>query len=276
MSLLYVPHVTALGNAQQSAVAPLVSTEWLAARAKDPSVAVISSDDLERFAAGHIPGARAIPHESTLGHTHGLLAPEALARVLSDAGATDTTHIVLYGESPMATGWLFMAVATLGHANRVSMLDGNLALWRIEGRSVATGAAPPTVSNRGRLTPRPTPDVEVDANWVRERLEKPGVRVLDVRTTREWDQGRLAGATLVLWQDLFVSSDTRRFKSADDIRALLARAGVKSGDQVVTYCAVGMRASLMYFVATRIAGMPGRVYVGSMDDWQRRGFPIVR
>ena len=36
---------------------------------------------------------------------------------------------------------------------------------------------------------------------------------------------------------------------------------------VVTYCAVGLRASLMYFAA-RVAGVPARVYVGSWQDWR--------
>ncbi len=265
-------HVTALEGEQ--AAPPIVSTAWLAERLNDPKVVVIASDESNAFLAGHIPGARVVPHESTLAGDHRMLAASELARVLAEAGATDTTHVVLYGTSPMATGWLYMLFASLGHAERVSLLDGNLTLWRTEGRPVATGASAPA---RGTLTPRATADVSVDAAWVRRRLEKPGVRVLDVRTTREWDAGRLPGATLVLWQDLFVSADTRRFKSPDDIRALLARAGVKSGDQVVTYCAVGMRASLMYFAATRLAGLPGRVYVGSMEDWQRQaGYPIVR
>jgi thiosulfate/3-mercaptopyruvate sulfurtransferase len=274
MPFLHGPHVAALGA---QAPGPLVTTAWLAARAGDAGVVVISSDDARRFAAGHIPGARAVPHDRTLGGNHRLLPAAELARVLAETGASDTTHVVLYGDSPMATGWLFMAFATLGHADSVSLLDGNLSLWRSEGRPVATGAAPPASGLRGRLTPKPAPDIQVDAAWVRERLEKPGVCLLDVRTTREWDAGRLPGATLVLWQDLFVSADTRRFKSRDEIRALFAKAGVKSGDQVVTYCAVGMRASLMYFAATRLAGLPGRVYVGSMEDWQRqRGYPIVR
>jgi thiosulfate/3-mercaptopyruvate sulfurtransferase len=255
----------------------LVTTAWLAARAADRSVIVISSDDHKRFAAGHIPGARVMPHDGTIGANHRLLPADELARVLAEAGASDTTHVVLYGDSPMATGWLFMAFAALGHADRVSLLDGNLALWRSEGRPVATDAAPPVSGSRGRLTPKLAPDVQVNAAWVRERLEKPGVCLLDVRSKREWDDGRLPGASLVLWQDLFVSADTRRFKSPDEIRALFARAGVKKGDQVVTYCAVGMRASLMYFAATRLAGLPGRVYVGSMEDWQKQsGYPIVK
>jgi thiosulfate/3-mercaptopyruvate sulfurtransferase len=275
MSSPHVLHVAAVGGDTAQAPGPVVTTAWLASRAGDANVVVISSDDEQRFAAGHIAGARVMPHERMLGDNHRLLPADALARVLAGTGASDTTHVVLYGDQPMATGWLYMAFATLGHADRVSMLDGNLALWRSEKRAVATGVAP--AATRGKLTPRPAPDVQVDAAWLRDRLEKPGVRVLDVRTTREWDAGRLPGATFVLWQDLYASAETRRFKTPDEIRALFAKAGVKSGDQVVTYCAVGMRASLMYFAATRIAGLPGRVYVGSMRDWEQQpGYPIVK
>lgn len=273
---LHVPDATTV-RAKAQAPGPLVTTAWLAAHAKDANVVVISSDDDNRFAAGHLPGAQVVPHERTLGGNHRLLPAEQLARVLQETGASDTSHVVLYGDSPMATGWLYMAFAMLGHADRVSLLDGNLSLWRSEGRSVATGAVFPVSGLRGRLTPRPAPNVQVDAAWVRERLEKPGVCLLDVRSQREWDAGRLPGGKPILWQDLFVSAETRRFKSPEDIRALFAKAGMKSGDQVVTYCAVGMRASLMYFAATRLAGLPGRVYVGSMTDWQQQaGFPIVK
>lgn len=276
MLLLHVPHIAALGGVAQ-APGPVVTTAWLASRAGDANVVVISSDAEQRFAAGHIAGARVMPHERTLGGDHRLLPADALARVLAETGATDTTHVVLYGESPMATGWLYMAFATLGHADRVSMLDGNFSLWRSEGRPVATGSAPAASAPRGRLTPRPATDVQVDAAWLRDRLEKPGVRVLDVRTTREWDAGRLPGATFILWQDLYASTQTGRFKTPEEIRALFAKTGVKKGDQVVTYCAVGMRASLMFFAATRIAELPGRVYVGSMRDWEQKpGYPIVR
>ena len=57
---------------------------------------------------------------------------------------------------------------------------------------------------------------------------------------------------------------------------MFASAGVQSGQEVVTYCAIGMRASLMYWAA-RAAGVPARVYVGSFTDWQRNSTnPIVK
>ena len=90
---------------------------------------------------------------------------------------------------------------------------------------------------------------------MRERLQSPAVRVLDVRTTQEWNAGHLPGATLILWQDLFADQRTLKFKSLEEIRALLTRAGVAPNQSLVTYCAVGLRASLMYWAA-RAAGVP--------------------
>ena len=85
-----------------------------------------------------------------------------------------------------------------------------------------------------------------------------------------------------MWGGLFAfggglaDQATHRFKSADEIRAMFVKAGYKPGAEIVTYCAIGMRASLMFFAA-RYAGLPAKVYVGSWSDWsQRPGFPIVR
>ena len=78
------------------------------------------------------------------------------------------------------------------------------------------------------------------------------------------------------WQDLLADQQTLKFKSIEEIRALFTRAGVAANQTVVTYCAIGMRASLMYWAA-RAAGVQARVYVGSYSDWQRDpGNPIVR
>jgi len=251
----------------------VVSPDWLSRHLNDGQVRVITTGDRAHYDRGHIPGARFVAHEETIGGDHRLLDPGALGAILARAGASDDARIVLYGESPMTTGWLFMVLASIGHGDHVSMLDGNLDAWRAAGHSVATDIPP---SATARLTPRPVSDVIVTAPWVRERLEKPGVCLLDVRTDRERATGYLPGSTLVSWRDLFADPDRAKFKSRDDIRALLTKAGVKPGDQVVTYCAIGMRASLMYF-AVRYAGIPARVYVGSFEDWQRQpGYPVVR
>jgi thiosulfate/3-mercaptopyruvate sulfurtransferase len=111
---------------------------------------------------------------------------------------------------------------------------------------------------------------------VRSQLQTPGLALLDVRTTREWNGGHLPGATLILWQDLFADQKTMKWKSPTELRALFERAGVKPGQQIVTYCAVGMRASLMAWAATSL-GLPAQVYVGSWQDWsQNAANPVVK
>ena len=264
-------HVLALLAA--TSADPIVSTEWLQTHLDDPHVRVIATGDRDEFDRAHIPGARFIEHMDTVGSGHRLLPVDALARTLAKAGAEDGMHVVLYGDSPMTTGWVYMTLAAVGHSANVSMLDGGVRLWEAEHRKTATAAPPPA---SGRLTVRPAPDVVVDAAWLRARVDSRAVRVLDVRTIDEWNRGHLPGATLVLWQDLFADQRTLKLKSLDDIRALLARAGATGNREVVTYCAVGMRASLMYWAA-RAAGISARVYVGSFQDWRSDSSnPIVR
>jgi len=265
--------LTVLAVLAATSVAPIVSTEWLQSHLNDPSVRVVFVGEQGEYALAHIPSAVLMDHMATVGDDHRLLPPDALARAWAKAGVSDTTHVVLYGNSPMATGWMYMSLAAIGHADHVSMLDGGIKLWEAEKRSVSEASPTPRA---GTLTPRPAPDVIVDASWVRGKLEDPGVRVLDVRTTDEWNRGHLPRATLILWQDLFADRTTLKFKSLDEIRALLTRAGVAPNQQVVTYCAIGMRASLMYWAA-RAVGINARVYVGSWQDWQRDSSnPIVR
>ena len=116
----------------------------------------------------------------------------------------------------------------------------------------------------------------VDAAWVKSHLDSAAIRLLDVRTTGEWKDGHLPSATLILWLDLYADQRTMKFKPIEDIRALLTKAGVGANQSVVTYCAVGMRASLMYGAA-KAAGVNARVYVGSWQDWQRDSTnPIVK
>lgn len=247
------------------AAEPIVTTEWLQAHLSDPNIRVVDVSDRGAYDRAHIAGAVFVDHMATAGAGHRLLPAEALAKVWADAGVSDDTRVVLYGDSPMATGWMFTTLAAIGHGDQVSMLDGGIALWQSEKRPTSTSAP---AAKRGTLSVGAAPDFIVDAAWVRARLESPAIRLLDVRTTQEWNGGHLPGATLVLWQDLFADRQTLKFKSREEIRALLAKAGVGANQEAVTYCMVGMRASLMYFAA-RAAGVPARVYVGSWQDWSK-------
>jgi 3-mercaptopyruvate sulfurtransferase SseA len=268
-------HLLALAAAATSA-GPIVSTAWLQAHLSDPQVHVVYVGERGDYDRGHVPGARALDHMDTveMGPTgHHLAANDALIRALAKVGAADGVRVVLYGDSPMATGWVNTALAVIGHGDDVSWLDGGIAAWRAEHRPVETTAPPP---GTGPLTLRPSSDLIVDAAYVRSHLNAPTTKVLDVRTDKEWKDGHVPNATLILWQDLFADVKTQKFKSIDEIRALLAGAGVAPNQDVITYCAVGMRASLMAWAA-RAAGIPARIYLASWQEWSRgRENPVAK
>ena len=259
--------------AAATAVQPIVSTEWLAAHLKDPNVRIVDASNRSSYDRLHIDGAVFLDHMDTVDSEHRPLPADAMAKAWAKIGVGDDTHVVLYGDTPMATGWQYMMLASIGHGDQVSMLDGGIKLWEMEKRPTSTTS--PTVA-AAKLMPLATPDTIVSAAWVRERLDSPKIKLLDVRTTREWDAGRLPNATFILWQDLYADRETLKFKSPQDIKALIEKTGWKPDQEVVTYCMVGMRASLMYFAA-KAAGVPVRVYLGSWQEWSKDSKnPIVK
>lgn len=255
--------------AASTGVQPIVSGDWLQQHLKDANVRIVYVGDADDYRKGHIPGARVVDHMATvaMGATgHRMAENDALVRAFTKLGISDDTHVVLYGDSPMATGWVYSALLTIGHGDQVSWLDGGIALWKSQKRPLET-ATPPDAG--GTLTAKPAPDLFVDAAYVRAHLQSPATKILDVRTQGEWNSGHVPNATLVLWQDLFADVKTQKFKSTEDIKALLAKAGVKPDQEVVTYCAIGMRASLMGWAARSVAGAPTKIYLGSWQDWSK-------
>jgi len=268
-------HVLTLAAAVSAG--PIVSGDWLQAHLDDPQVRVVYVGARSAYQSGHVPGARLLDHmeTATMGPDgHRLAGNDVLQRALSRAGVADGVRIVLCGDSPMATGWVNTAIATIGHGDDVSWLDGGMPTWIAEHRPTSTETP---ADGTGPLTVRPATDIIVDAAWVKDRLDpsKTRTRILDVRSKDEWNRGHLPGATLIGWADLFADVKTQKFKSLPDIRALLANTGVGPENDVVTYCAIGMRASLMYWAA-RAAGVRAHVYLGSWEDWVKGDNPIAK
>jgi rhodanese-related sulfurtransferase len=89
-----------------------------------------------------------------------------------------------------------------------------------------------------------------------ELAAKGEVRLVDVRETYEWDEGRIAGA-------LHVEMDQ-----------LSAEAGALSGDPpVVFYCRVGSR-SAVATQAFRASGLEAYNLAGGILGWVEKGLPI--
>jgi len=268
------------------AVAPgdelVVSTSWLAAHLKDPSLVILEVTDPDGAPSPHIPGARQIAYMDITTKRDGLgteLPPvEQLRAAFEKLGVSDSSHVVVYApEAPMATRVLF----TLDYLGvpHFSLLDGGLTRWRAEKRPVVDqfGTATP-----GHLTPHPHPEKVVDAAWISARQGRPGLSLIDTRTDGEYlgtgerhgmpSFGHLAGAHQLQWEQLFQSDSVPLLRSRAELEKLYGDR-TRAGDTVVTYCWVGYRASATYFAA-RYLGLPVKLYDGSYQDWLQRKLPV--
>jgi thiosulfate/3-mercaptopyruvate sulfurtransferase len=193
-------------------------------------------------------------------------------------GVSNQSHVVLYG-APLMVSRAFLALEYLG-SNNVSVLNGGLAKWRAEKRPL-TREEPRVVA--GKFEPRVRPEIIADADWVRSRIGKAGIALIDTRTDGEYvgsgdrhgmpSAGHVQGARQLQWQELFREPTDLLFRDRDELARLYAsRAQPK--DTVVTYCFVGYRASMTYLVA-RYLGYQAKLYDGSYEDWSRRQLPTV-
>jgi thiosulfate/3-mercaptopyruvate sulfurtransferase len=258
----------------------LVSSDWLAGQLGRDDLIVLHAGTQKDFHEGHIPGARLVElADISITREDGLrteLPPvDQLRETFSRLGISDDSHVVIYaGTSSFQTAArIFFTLDYLGLGNRIALLDGGLALWRAEGRPLSTEAA---LARRGTLAPRPAPERVVDAAWIQQHGGSPGVVVIDARAPQFYSgadpgpmprAGHIPGARNLPYTALVDGQG--RFKSRDEIAALLSQAGAQPGSTVVSYCHVGHQASAIYFAA-RYAGFDARLYDGSFQDWSRR------
>ncbi len=129
------------------------------------------------------------------------------------------------------------------------------------------------------------------ADWITQRLAPstldkssattPQITLLDARPDAEFTGadggmrgahvvGHLPDARQLVWNTLLDSSG--RFLPDAELQKKFEAIGATKGTPVVSYCMVGMRASVTYFVARHL-GYDSRLYDGSIVDWTRRKLP---
>ena len=260
----------------------IVSTSWLAEHLNDPNLVIIHAGSEPIYRQGHIPGARFLDLASiSTPHEEGLMmqlpAASKLKAVFEKLGVSDHSRIVAYfgRNNYTAPARVLLTLEYLSLGDRASFLDGGLTPWQAEGRPVTTEI--PAV-HPGSLTVSIRDHIVTDAAWVSAHLRTPGIAILDARTLEYYEgremgahagrRGHIPGARNIPFTTL-MEEPLGKFKNPSALQELFRAAGVKPGDTVVTYCHIGMQASLLYFVA-RYLGFDARMYDGSFEEWSNR------
>jgi len=249
---------------------------------------VIDARPAERFARGQIPTAVHLDlwGVSLIDTSEAPLRAFSwmIGHLCSLRGVRPDRPVVVYDDrSSLPAARLFWLLEYLGHPD-VRVLDGGAPAWSAAGFDLATDPAAPTPSEW-----HGSPSADRVATWrdVLDRVNRAaagradGAILLDTRSDAEFSGalvraargGAIPGAVHLEWTNN-VRPDGR-FKSADELRAMYAAAGVTPDREVVTYCQGGYRAAHAY-LALRLLGFPRvRNYTGSWKEWgDRLDLPI--
>ena len=191
------------GHGDPSAM--LVTTEWLAAHAKDPDLVMLAIGQKSEFDQGHIPGSvfldyNTIVLRATAERPNSFeLPPMAdLAATFSQLGVSNSSRIVLYMTKDFVspTTRVYLTLDAMGLGPRTSLLDGGFPAWKAENRAVTTDAAPPKA---GKITTCAQSDVIVDLDYVKSNLRQKGVALVDART------GTICATVLLISRPMYSS-----------------------------------------------------------------------
>ena len=276
--VMVVAAATANIASAQERAAMLVNSSWLADHLHDSNLVLLHVGDKKEFDDAHIPGAQfiALSDISDPNAALRLELPslEKLQHAFESRGVSNDSRIVVYpGKdwySPSTR--VIWTLTYVGLGDRTSLLEGGMPAWRQAGHPVVAEVKAPAA---GHLTPQLHREIVADAAYVLAHLHQPEVALLDVRTPKSYSgeeengsprAGRIPGARSLPLEALF---DDNEMKDRASIAELFKQAGAKPGVQVVSYCYVGQRATMVWFAA-RLLGYEAKMYDGSWEEWSKR------
>jgi 3-mercaptopyruvate sulfurtransferase SseA/sterol desaturase/sphingolipid hydroxylase (fatty acid hydroxylase superfamily) len=267
----------------------MVSVSELAKALGAPALVVLDVRPEERFALGHIPGARRLYRAdyATSAEVPGMSRDASeLEQMLRDRGVANDSTVVVYGDGgpePYRLWWTLRAVG--GFETRV--LDGGLQAWKAEGHRVAGGDGVSVAT--GDVSKR-TPMGTSAEHWseVASFMEShPGAKLIDTRSEIEFTgqekhpkaarAGHIPGAVHLDWADVLRDKErNHRLRSPSALRRLFAKREVEPGTPVVTYCQSGTRSAAVYYALHQLGFPFDEVlnYDGSWAEYSRLDLPV--
>ncbi|WEK49095.1 MAG: 3-mercaptopyruvate sulfurtransferase [Candidatus Kaistia colombiensis] len=262
-----------------------VSTEWLAARLGDPAIAIVDAswylpnanrDAAAEFRNSHIPGAVYFDLDKVAdirsGLPHMLPSADQFAVTVGQLGISETQTIVVYDGAGLFSAprvwWTFRVMG----AKDVRILEGGFPEWVAEGRPVEAG----------EVAPAPKAfNAKLDAAQVRSIVDMRGlvadrsVTIVDARPGERFRgeqpepraglrAGHMPGSRNVPASSLVADG---KLKSASDIEAAFAAAGVDPSQPIVTSCGSGVTAAILALALGTIGARNVALYDGSWAEW---------
>jgi thiosulfate/3-mercaptopyruvate sulfurtransferase len=268
-------------NAQKGLNKIMVSQEWMQEHLDDKNLVVLHVQGKEEYDKGHIQGAQFIDFKDYAvmdGDLAWEIPPEdELNKNLRERGVSSKSKVVLvYGRDDHASTFrLFFTLDYFGLSKNVVILDGGLKGWKFKGLNTTTENNPNEKVAEGGLKFKKNTSIKVDKDYVKRYAGTDKLNVIDARRVNYYEgaeetrdnykrSGHIAGAGNVCWLDIV--DENMFMRDYGTIKSLFEAQGVGNKDEVVAYCHVGLRASVIYTVAKGL-GYKARLYDGSYNEW---------
>ena len=284
---LFTPAQAAPKNLARAVVQP----DWLEKNLDDPKVVVIEvSTEPGIYERGHIRNAVKITWHTDLVDTvnRDVVSAANFQKFAQAAGISQDSTVVLYGDKNnwfAAWGaWIF----NLYGAKDVRILDGGRIKWEKDGRALTTAVTTKTKGNFTSTRLDKTMRATLLQDIIPVAKKRVKVDLIDIRSADEYSgkifapagfqelavrAGHIPGAINIPW-GLNVNADGT-FKPVADLKKLYADKGVDGNQPIITYCRIGERSSLTWFVLSEILGYDVKNYDGSWTEYGNTvGVPI--
>lgn len=274
----------------------LVEAEWLAENLENPHVVVLevfmSGASAGGQDAGIIPNARRVNWKDFAWESkrREFADPQTLSLRLGELGISEDAEIVICGDPIQFGTYAYMALHMASN-KKVKILNGGKARWLSLGLPISHEK--PTYSAVIRRSGDVDRSVIVGRDEILSSLGAEEIVILDLRSDEEYlgqrvsptsspvdhgaqAWGRIPGAKHLFFGSLLAKDG--RFLDRDSLVAKFDAAGVSLDRPVFLYCRLGHRASMAWFILSRIVGFDlARVYDGSWTEWGSMvGMPIER
>ena len=261
----------------------VVQTDWLEKNLDNPSVKIIEvSTEAGLYERGHIKNAVKFNWYTDLVEVvnRDIVSRARFEKLARAAGINKNSTVVLYGDkNNWFAAWGAWIFNTYGIED-VRLVDGGRVKWEKDGRAFTSVVPSPKVGN---FVAKPA-DRSVRAtlnNDVLPAVRKKGtVDIVDIRSADEYSgkifapagfqelairAGHIPGAVNVPWGQNVNADGT--FKSVADLKKLYSDKGLDGKKTIITYCRIGERSSLTWFVLSEILGYEVKNYDGSWTEY---------
>ncbi len=273
----------------------LTDVEWVKQNLGKPGIAIIEVDYDPKLAyeQGHIPGALLIDWRKDMNKpdVRDIIDAGEFEKLMSRLGISNDTHVILYGDyNNWFATFAFWVFEMYGH-QRVQLLNGGRKKWIDSGGELTKEV--PAVKPATYKVPKVNYENRVFLeDLLKMKIAEPSLVLVDVRSPAEFTGeitappeypnehaqrgGHIPGAVNIPWGQAIREDGT--FKSAEELRQLYGSKGVVPDKKVVTYCRIGERASVTWFVLKHLLGYKDvKVYDGSWTEWGNLvRFPIEK